>query len=868
MATALPSSPGGIPSTSAYPSPSGDEPSDGRLRAYTRLKLEVAAQVRALREHVRRQDDKRRLARCEALMVKLAEDRFTLAVLGQFKRGKSSLMNSIIGRDLLPIGVLPITSAITIVRFGPRERLLVKREHWASLEELPVSRLADFATEKGNPGNRERVQAAYVELPSAFLRRGLEFVDTPGIGSSVAANTATTYDFLPQCDAVLFVTSVEAPLNRVELEFLSDVRQQAAKMFFIVNKADLLSAPERAEVLDFVRHTLRDLAGIEDARVFPVSAMQGLSAKLRGDSFLLSQCGLANLEAALADFLTHQKAKVFLESVLDKLALLLRGAQAENDIRRRSGLLSDSAAEKGRETLQRQFEAQAVSRREIMSRLKDQFCAEVEARMAPEMDSFWMSYKVELSQQVCRLLARAHWLPGRQSSLRLSAAVRRLSEKAVRLRLMPCLLRSISAPSLPLLSAWEDLCLSIKGISRTAALAHGIASLEDDDPDPLPPFNTLWQEMTPPPPPEWRPSPPLHLAWLPTRYLRRRLAEFLITDSDPWLKAYRKHLHAAVNQVADDAFERWADEVEACAVDLEGRIRRGISGQGQKAVAEHHATLASLQRHLDRLREDLASIHDGSSCPDGQETCDATFFAKADSSEQPPHIVNAGPEITPEDMDRNLRIRGCAVCAHLSTVASDFLSKWQYALFTDEAAQEQFARKRGFCPRHQWQLEAISSPVGLSIGQATLVQRVGHLLDGVAQKPSCARSLRAVMPDDGSCQVCRLQSEAESRYSERLAIFVRSESGREAYARSQGLCLRHLDRLIAALAEDDETIRFILTYSARRFGEIAEDMKSYGMKTEALRRQLRNGDEEDAYWRATTLLAGSRNVCLPWPREH
>ena len=154
------------------------------LRIYTKNKLALAEQLRFVREVFKQGDNEIHFKQCGELMAKLAEDRFTLAVLGQFKRGKSSLMNALIGRDLLPVGALPLTSAITVLRFGPTERLLIYRENVALPfpEEFPVQRLAEFVTEKENPGNCKRVKTAIVELPLPFLRRGVEFVDTPGIG--------------------------------------------------------------------------------------------------------------------------------------------------------------------------------------------------------------------------------------------------------------------------------------------------------------------------------------------------------------------------------------------------------------------------------------------------------------------------------------------------------------------------------------------------------------------------------------------------------------------------------------------------------------------------------------------------------------
>ena len=84
-----------------------------------------------------------------------------------------------------------------MLKFGPVERLVIHREKQLFPEEVPVESLANYVTEKGNPGNVKQVKMACLELPLPFLRRGLEFVDTPGVGSAIEANTATTYGFLP-----------------------------------------------------------------------------------------------------------------------------------------------------------------------------------------------------------------------------------------------------------------------------------------------------------------------------------------------------------------------------------------------------------------------------------------------------------------------------------------------------------------------------------------------------------------------------------------------------------------------------------------------------------------------------------------------
>ncbi len=298
--------------------PGADNDKVSSLRHYTLTKQEVAASVRAAKQLFQAHGAQEAAERCQALVVQLAEDRFNLAVVGQFKRGKSTLMNAVLGRDLLPTGLLPLTSAITTLCYGSTERVVLRRKGWALEQEIPLAQLADFITERGNPGNEKGLLEARVELPLPFLRRGLYFIDTPGIGSARHENTATTYAFLPQMAAVIFVTSVDAPLSEAEERFLVDIRGQVHQLFVVVNKMDMPGDTERGEVLGYIRTRVEQLLGAGDARLYPLSARDGLAAKLNHDDASIHRSGLASFEQTLTAFLAEAQGRTFLVSVLDR----------------------------------------------------------------------------------------------------------------------------------------------------------------------------------------------------------------------------------------------------------------------------------------------------------------------------------------------------------------------------------------------------------------------------------------------------------------------------------------------------------------------------------------------------------------------
>jgi len=299
---------------------------ENRLRQYTLAKQQVGELLHTGLQFFKDAKDELTAEQCQSLLVKLAEDRFNLVVVGQFKRGKSSLMNAIIGRNLLPTGLLPLTSAITALCYGPQEKVILKRSGWSFADEITLPELADYVTEQGNPGNVKGVIEARIELPLPFLRRGLYFVDTPGIGSVRAENTATTYSFLPEADAVIFVTSVEAPLSEAEEAFLQDVRQYARRMFIVVNKVDLLAPNEASQVMDYIRACLTKILDEKAVRLFPLSARLALDAKLRGNEHG-DMIGLDILEIALEKFLAEEKSRLFLVAILDRMVKIFSAAE-------------------------------------------------------------------------------------------------------------------------------------------------------------------------------------------------------------------------------------------------------------------------------------------------------------------------------------------------------------------------------------------------------------------------------------------------------------------------------------------------------------------------------------------------------------
>jgi hypothetical protein len=207
------------------------------------------------------------------LATRVAEGRFYLACVGQFKRGKSTLINALIGEPILPTGFIPVTAVPTVLRFGEHTHARIRTSN-SSWLEIPISELKQYVTEELNPENKKGVQGAEVFVPSPLLSSGMCIVDTPGLGSVFTGNTVATQAFIPHIDAALVVLGADPPLAGEELTLVEAVGGQAQDLILVLNKADRTTDAERAAAATFTRQTLQKRLRRDIGPIFEVSAQE------------------------------------------------------------------------------------------------------------------------------------------------------------------------------------------------------------------------------------------------------------------------------------------------------------------------------------------------------------------------------------------------------------------------------------------------------------------------------------------------------------------------------------------------------------------------------------------------------------------
>lgn len=212
--------------------------------------------------------------RAVTLLERITDDALRVMLVGEFKHGKSSLLNALLGRPVSPVDADIATSAPIVVRHGSPEHAvaLVERDDGEVEVDVALDDLPRWVTEGGNPGNGRRVRRVDVVLDDPVLGAGLAFVDTPGVGGLASVHGTITAGALPMADAVLFVSDAAQELSANEMEFLSTVVRICPTAAYVLTKVD-------------VHHHWRRIAELDEGHLAAAGTplpMFAVSSTLRG----------------------------------------------------------------------------------------------------------------------------------------------------------------------------------------------------------------------------------------------------------------------------------------------------------------------------------------------------------------------------------------------------------------------------------------------------------------------------------------------------------------------------------------------------------------------------------------------------------
>jgi GTP-binding protein EngB required for normal cell division len=549
------------------------------------------------------------------LLERWRERRFVTLVVGEFKRGKSTLLNALVGEELLPMGVQPVTTAATRVRSGSARRAFVQYQDGAE-REIVLAEVRDFVDEARNPGNRLGVARVDIELP-VDLPPGATLVDVPGLGSVHRHNTESALAALPEADAALVIASVDPPIGEAELRLLRAVREHAARLDVVLNKIDYLDADGRGGAERFTRQTL-DREGFPDVAVWLVSARDGLRARLESDHVGWRRSGMEALSAGLGRFLRHERGALLARSLAKKAARLVEQERALVEIRiataeRSSRELGEIVATFGR--LCAAADRDSDEARLVFRRRFDAIFDGLPARAAEA----WKSPRAAFEAQVRATVA--------ESRRRSRSATRHALGAAAREAVDHFVAGFIPAEAASLTTACDQLCVEV---SKAAAdRVRTVWRLASD----LVPFEP--PEVEPPPTPEAPRPEGLQLGTqrlllddledavarlLPRRLALRRLAaqareeaealygQAVEQSRDTFRRAYEEHFGEVLSGY-DRVARQTALAVEATLTEAERRAR-SLEERRVAAEGDQRTRIALVE-----LRDSLRRI--GSAGPEG-----------------------------------------------------------------------------------------------------------------------------------------------------------------------------------------------------------------------------------------------------------
>lgn len=273
---------------------------------------------------------------------KLAGHKFAVGILGEFRRGKSTVINSLLEKEIMPSDILPTSATMNRVTYDLQPHVeLYMRD--GSVKQIGIDELPRYVT-KLSREDEERaalVEEAVVYYPCKFCQNGVDIVDTPGLNDDDRMSRITE-EVIPKLDAVIMVVTHDSPFSMSEAEFVRSklMTSDLSRLMFLVNKIDTIRrAEDRERVVQDIKKrvqksVLDKMAEIygngskeyEDAvlkmgdiRIFPFSALDALEGKMDGDQKMIEKSGTLPFEQELTHMLTEERGALELRIPLNVL---------------------------------------------------------------------------------------------------------------------------------------------------------------------------------------------------------------------------------------------------------------------------------------------------------------------------------------------------------------------------------------------------------------------------------------------------------------------------------------------------------------------------------------------------------------------
>lgn len=424
------------------------------LHNHQHLQERAAAAIRRLAEIASDRGSRvtireRTLNRADVLRAaadRLQHNQFTLAVVGEFSRGKSSLINAMLDApDLLPTSIKPSTAAITVLQYAPDPpRASVLFRDGSVRENLPLECLREYCCASGLDGSalhpplgstlarmrtggltedaaiqemerqvREAlplpaVHQVNVWYPSPLLADGVVLVDTPGIGSVNPEHGEATRAFIHKADAVIFLINTDPVISASECNFLTFLQDYTSRFLFVVTKTDRFDEAERRESMAYTREVIREFTGIADPPIFPVSAKRYMEARAAGSEEGMRESGLPQFLSALQLFLIRERGHAFIREHVMTALTHLNELRSATEMELEAMRLTRTDLQQRLQATQPGLAMARQARDRILERL-DHELAQIPEALGGEADILWIRLSASLREAVEAEIDRYGW---------------------------------------------------------------------------------------------------------------------------------------------------------------------------------------------------------------------------------------------------------------------------------------------------------------------------------------------------------------------------------------------------------------------------------------------------------------------------
>ncbi len=342
---------------------------------------------------------------------------FSVGIMGEFKRGKSTVINALLGKKIVPADVLPCTATPNYIRWDAVPHAQVKYMD-GTLQDVPVDELSQYITkiteEYGETA--ATVDSSYVYYPCDFCQNGVEIVDTPGMNDDERM-TAISEQIIPSLDAIIMVVVPGSPFSQSEADFVRNkvMTSDLGRIIFVVNKIDTVDEDDQARLLDSIRakieHSVldkiesmygKDSREYEDARdkiggirLYGISALNALKGKMKNDEEMVRKSGFLSFEEALARLLTEERGLLELINPVNTVCSI--AMEAKNAINMRISAEQMSLQEfkqmqkESMEKIEKSREAERKKVKEIKNR-----AANLYVELLPQVSDYYSSIEQEL----------------------------------------------------------------------------------------------------------------------------------------------------------------------------------------------------------------------------------------------------------------------------------------------------------------------------------------------------------------------------------------------------------------------------------------------------------------------------------------